>query len=141
LTVHSTHANHLMRDKFRKDFRIDCVLFHPDQEAEYHTDASNHLWMAVTDWTPDRKIASSFSDRFKDARFSVLIDEDFQLLDDGGLPIRKADRQIENVTMVMHGRIPISPIAISTARGSTSFPVDIANAYNSGGYLHVYVEP
>ena len=56
LTVHSTHANHLMRDKFRKDFRIDCVLFRPDQEAENHTDASSHTWMAVTDWTSAKNI-------------------------------------------------------------------------------------
>src|ERR1700730_10015396 len=32
LTVHSTHANHYLRNKFRDDFKIDCVLFHPDQE-------------------------------------------------------------------------------------------------------------
>jgi hypothetical protein len=40
LTVHSTQANHLLRNKFRKDFQIDCVLFHPDQEADLHTAAS-----------------------------------------------------------------------------------------------------
>src|SRR3977135_4443191 len=34
LTVHSTYANHMLRNQFREDFRIDCVLFHPDQEAE-----------------------------------------------------------------------------------------------------------
>jgi hypothetical protein len=47
LTVHSTFTNHKLRDRFRRDFRIDCVLFHPDQEAELHTDRSEHVWMLV----------------------------------------------------------------------------------------------
>jgi hypothetical protein len=38
LTAHSTPANYLLRNKFRRDFNIDCVLFHQDQEAEVHTD-------------------------------------------------------------------------------------------------------
>lgn len=49
LSVHSTYVNHLLRNKFREQFRIDCVLFHPDQEAEVYTDRSAHVWMAVTD--------------------------------------------------------------------------------------------
>ncbi len=45
LTVHLTQANHLLRNQFREEFHIDCVLFHPDQEAESHTDRVNHVWM------------------------------------------------------------------------------------------------
>jgi hypothetical protein len=61
LTVHSTHANHYLRNKFREDFMIDCVLFNPDQEADLHTDRGQHIWMAVTDWTISGKIDSGMS--------------------------------------------------------------------------------
>lgn len=141
LTVHSTHANHLMRDKFRKDFQIDCVLFHPDQEAEEHTDVSHHIWLAVTDWTSGGEIDLTFSNRFSSARFSVLVDEDFQLQDDGGLPVRKAFRQIECATEIMHRRVKLNPLGVTTARRNPGLPNDIALAYNSGGYVHVYIEP
>ena len=33
----------LLRKKFREDFRIDCVLFRPDQEAEHYTDSNEHI--------------------------------------------------------------------------------------------------
>ncbi len=141
LTVHSTHANHKMRNKFREDFEIDCVLFHPDQEAEQHTDISNHVWMAVTDWSSSGRIDPDFSTRFSQARFSVLIDEDFQLQDKGGLPVGKACRQIESATEVMHRRKPLSPLGVTSARHHPGLPIDIATAYNSGGYVHVFIEP
>ncbi len=80
-TVHSTDANHQMRNRFRRSFKIDCVLFHPDQEAEQHTNASRDVWMLVTDWTPGGQIASGFSARLKAARFVVLLDEQFRIDD------------------------------------------------------------
>jgi hypothetical protein len=144
LTVHSTHANHLMRDKFRRDFKIDCVLFHPDQEAEKHTDASKHVWMAVTDWinrVQGGEIDVTFSDRFNKAQFTVLVDEDFQLQDDGGLPMRMALRQIENATEILYKRAVVNPHGVTTARGNPVLPNDIVKAYASGGYVHVFIEP
>lgn len=137
LTVHSTYANHLLRNKFREDFRVDCVLFNPDQEAELHTDRRQHVWMAVTDWTPQGTIDSSKSARLGRARFTVLIDEDF-VLEDQGLPIQRAARQIESVTQRITGR---SAIGVSQARLDPNLPAYVINHYNSGEYLHVYIEP
>lgn len=137
LTVHSTHANHLLRNKFRHDFRIDCVLFHPDQEAEIHTDLGQHVWMAVTDWNPDRSIDSTMSTRFGRARFTVLIDEEFEL-EDNGLPIQRAARQIERITeRILNHHC----LEVGQARMDPNLPATVVNFYKNNGYLHVYIKP
>lgn len=140
LTVHSTQANHLLRNQFREEFEIDCVLFHPDQEAESHTDRVNHVWMAVTDWTPSKTISNDMSRRFSEARFTVLIDEDF-LLQDQGLPIQIAERQIERVTERFQARDPNAPANVRQVRGLPHLPQQISSIYRGGGYLHIYIEP
>ena len=137
LTVHSTHANHVLRNTFRERFNIDCVLFHPDQEAEIHTDADQHVWMAVTDWAPNGTIESGMSQRLGNARFTVLIDENF-LLEDRGLPIRVANRQIERATA---GIRPQQCVGVSGARLDPQLPQEIAQLYRANGYLHVFIEP
>jgi hypothetical protein len=137
LTVHSTQANHFLRNKFREDFKVDCVLFNPDQEAELHTDGERHVWMAVTDWTPYGKVDSSMSNRLGNARFTVLIDEDF-VLEDNDLPIRRAARQIENVTEM----IPKNGcVDIGSARLDSSLPPKVIQYYSNGGYLHLFIKP
>ncbi len=140
LSVHSTQANHVLRNQFREDFRIDCVLFNPDQEAESHTDRVHHVWMAVTDWAADATIETAMSQRLRNARFTVLLDEDFRLQDQG-LPIQVAERQIERVTERLHRRNPNSPANVSHVRGDPNLPQTIAGIYRGGGYLHVYIEP
>lgn len=141
-SVHSTIANHSFRNKFRTDFKIDCVLFHPDQEAEYYTDLIQHIWMAVTDWTGSGVIENQMSRRLNAAKFTVLIDEDFLLKEDKwDLPIRKAHRQIEAATHVLHAARGTKPINVPAARILSTLPNDIADRYNNGGYLHIYIEP
>jgi hypothetical protein len=140
LTVHSTQANHQLRNQFREQFQIDCVLFHPDQEAESHTDRVHHVWMAVSDWTPAGFLDNSMSQRLCNARFTVLLDEDF-LLQDQGLPIQVAERQIERITERLHARRPNNPANVCQVRGTSGLPSQIANIYANGGYLHVYIEP
>lgn len=136
-TVHSTHANHLLRNRFRESFRIDCVLFHPDQEAEIHTDSSNHIWMAVTDWNAGPRIKTTMSDRLSQARFTVLLDEDFDL-EDGGLPIQVASRKIERATTAF----PMKTCTeVGSARRDPQLPQTIARHYNADGYLHVFIDP
>jgi len=137
LTVHSTHANHLLRNRFRERFRIDCVLFHPDQEAEVHTDSSHHIWMAVTDWNARHRIRTTMSDRLSRARFTVLLDEDFDL-EDGGLPIQVAPRKIERVTATFPMK---NCIEVSSARRDPTLPQTIVQHYTSNGYLHVFIHP
>jgi hypothetical protein len=137
LTVHSTQANHFLRNKFREDFEIDCVLFNPDQEAELHTDRGRHVWMAVTDWTLDGKIDGYMSNRLANARFTVLLDEDF-VLEDNGLPIESAERQIERVTETILNN---ECVEIGNARMDATLPSRVIQHYLGNGYLHLFIEP
>lgn len=137
LTVHSTQANHVLRNHFREAFNIDCVLFHPDQEADLHTDKEEDVWMAVTDWTPAGKIDTQLSNRLGSARFTVLLDEDFALQDEG-LPIRVASRQIEGITELITNHQCIN---VDAARTNPRLPTEIVRLFNSDGYLHVYIVP
>lgn len=142
LTVHSTRANHEMRNRFRQHFHIDCVLFRPDQEAELHTDPSAHVWMAVSDWSVDgRTLTNDMSRRLANGRFTVLIDEDFRLPDDG-LPASAAARLIEPWTSRFGlGGAANSCLGIRTARRDPQLPARIADAYQHHSYVHLYIEP
>jgi hypothetical protein len=136
-TVHSTSANHILRNKFRRDFEIDCVLFQPDQEAEIHTDRDRHVWMLVTDWTPKGEIEQGFSQRLGNARFTVLIDEEFDLMD-SELPIQVATRKIEATTL---GFPSSQCMPVRQARSNPGLGQNIVSQFTGGGYLHVYIEP
>jgi hypothetical protein len=139
LTVHATHANHTLRNLFRTQFRIDCVLFRPDQSADLHTDASNDTWLLVTDWTNTGDIVSKFSTRLTDAKFTILVDEEFDLSDQGGLPIRAADRQLEAATLV---RPSNQGIPVGEARNRLLDLTDmIVHEYSNDGFVHVWIAP
>ena len=137
LSVHSTQANHFLRNKFREDFNIDCVLFNPDQEADLHTDRATDIWMAVTDWTVQGRIDANMSDRLSHARFTVLLDEDF-VLEENGLPIRRAERQIEKAT---ENILTKTGCPIPAARTHPGIPAMVIQYYRNRGYLHLYIEP
>ncbi len=128
-----------MRDPFKRRFGVDCVTFRPDQRAELHTNPRSDVWMAVTDWvTPQRRrIERGPSQTFSHARFTVLVDEEFGLTDDG-LPVRSSPRMIEAVTEQI---APQLGRQISVARTSASLPNDIAHQYHSDGYVHLWIAP
>ena len=96
--------------------------------------------MAVTDWrnsATKEGIESGMSTIFSRARFTVLLDEDF-VLEDRGLPINRAPRQIEQVTEVI---VPQTGMPVGRARVDPSLPQQVINVFQSGGYLHVFVTP
>jgi hypothetical protein len=138
LTVHSTYTNHVLRNTFRKKFRIDCVLFRPDQVAESHTDAAHDTWLVVTDWV-DRDICTTFSGRLVDAKFTILIDEEFDLLDQGGLPVRSADRKIEAATLARPSHYGVH--VADARRNLTHFSQAIVNEYCNDGFVHAWIAP
>lgn len=77
LTVHSGYWFHLLRNTFRERFRIDCILFRPDefdfsQEYTRQTDT----WLAVSDWHRNQ-LRSGYSDRFHDVRVVIVGEEEF----------------------------------------------------------------
>lgn len=87
LTAQSAYYHQLLRNEFRRQFAIDCVLFPPDQKNTVYT-APADVWMNVTDWTATGDIATGWSARFKDPWFTVLVDEEFE--DDLGGTVRRA---------------------------------------------------
>jgi hypothetical protein len=139
LTVHSTYANHAMRDRFKRQFGIDCVTFRPDQRAELHTNGRSDVWMAVTDWVRSRgsRIAQGRSQTFCHARVTVLVDEEFGLTDDG-LPVRSSPRMIESVTEQIPWQ---SGRSVASARTWSGLPNAVADQYHANGYLHLWIAP
>lgn len=77
------------------------------------------------------------SDRLAQARFVVLMDEEFDLSVDG-LPVQMAPRKIETVTMAIVNR---AGMPAPSARSNPALSNGIRQLYNSGGYLHVYITP
>lgn len=77
LTMHTALYNQQLRDTFRINFRIDCVLFRPDQYNRVYTDATKDVWMNVTDWDSRGSIEQEWSIRFTDPRICVLVEEEF----------------------------------------------------------------
>jgi hypothetical protein len=82
LTAHSGYISQMLRDAFRLNYDIDCVLFRPDQSNPRYTRTRSDVWMAVTDWRlmpgGDKTIATGYSNRFLDARLTVVIEEEFE---------------------------------------------------------------
>src|SRR5262249_1263209 len=78
LTAQSAYFGQQLRNLFRQNYQIDCVLFRPDQSNPRYTNTRSDVWMAVTDWTRRRQIASGYSGRFLDARLTVVVEEEFE---------------------------------------------------------------
>lgn len=125
LTMHAQFANQLMRDEFRTAFRIDCVLFPPDQfdllphalGYQAYTQ-SGHVWMAVSDWLPNGQLNRDFSDRLENPRFTVLVSEEFE-------PVAYD--------------LVRTPMIGDTSPSLTGLANDIATAYNSAAAAPVSV--
>lgn len=139
LTVHSTLANHALRNAFRETFLIDCVLFRPDEEAEAHTVLRSDVWMAVSEWSSHNTIIDGPASRFSEPRFTILIDEEFNTTSNG--PTVVGTRKLEPITDRLNLIARNPPIAIGAARIDPTLPVQIVTAYNGGGYFHIYIDP
>lgn len=80
MTMHSAFCNHVLRDRFRERYEIDCVLFKPDQRNLLYT-GSDDIWMVVADWVRaavPRRIATGTSVSFSDPKLTVLVEEEFE---------------------------------------------------------------
>jgi len=76
LTCHANLANQFLRNAFREAFKIDCVLFHPDQRNAHYTSASDD-WMCVSDWSPNKRLARGSSAVLQKPRLAILVSEEF----------------------------------------------------------------
>jgi hypothetical protein len=78
ITMHGTTLNGKLKAAFRREFKIDCILFSPDQINHEYTH-SDDVWMAVTDWGGGTEVRSSgFSKIFRDTKISVIVEEEFK---------------------------------------------------------------
>lgn len=79
-TVHADWANRLLRNKFRKTFEIDIVIFHPDQYNMKYCDKKQDFWFLVSDWDPGRP---AFSKRIQECKPLVIVGEKFEKVGKG----------------------------------------------------------
>jgi hypothetical protein len=80
VTVHGDYVNHLLRDQFREQFRLDCILFHPDERdsAGLYTPGGD-VWMAVGDFDAAGRLKTGASAHFHDVRLVVVLEEEFEV--------------------------------------------------------------
>jgi hypothetical protein len=78
LTVHSDYWLHEFRNLFREQFRIDVVMFRPDELDAYQWYTTPlDTWLVVSDWQTPGRLAGGYSARFTDARLTILLEEEF----------------------------------------------------------------
>jgi hypothetical protein len=79
LTTHSQLANQYLRDRFRTQYRIDCVIFPPDEIGRHYTRRKIDRWLAVSEWGPGGELAAAqFCTRFRGARLGAVLAEEFE---------------------------------------------------------------
>lgn len=93
--------------------------------------------MAVSDWIGDQ-LDTEFSSRLNQARFTVLLDEDFLLMEKSGLPVQRAARRVEGVTETFPNH---SAMEVGHARTDPTLPGRIIAHYHVDSYLHVFIAP
>ena len=76
-TVHANHANQQLRNLFRGRFRIDCVIFPPDEPCRHYVDWSD-VWLALTHWNPARQVAHGVTAIVRDLRWCVIGSDSFE---------------------------------------------------------------
>jgi hypothetical protein len=84
LTTHSQLANQFLRNAFRTQYGVDCVVFPPDESNQFYTRRSHDRWLAVSEWSTTGELASGYCSKFQNARLSVVLAEEFEV-EKGGL--------------------------------------------------------
>lgn len=79
LTAHANWANHLLRTLFRTRFRIDIVVFSPDELHSHYTNRAIDRWFTISEWTRARKLTSAVNASWPIApRLTVILAEEFE---------------------------------------------------------------
>ena len=79
LTVHANRANHLLRNLFKSRFRIDVVVFRPDEFNAHYTNRKTDRWLAISEWSADGRLASGVvATRAIEPRLAVILAEEFE---------------------------------------------------------------
>jgi hypothetical protein len=119
LTAHANWANHLLRNLFKSRFRIDIVVFPPDEFHAHYTDRTTHRWLAISEWSGPGKLASGVTAmRPVNARLTIILAEEFEPTQSG---IRRR---------ALIGPTPTLPTMLPTA-------ADVIAAYQASNLLWV----
>jgi hypothetical protein len=79
LTTHSQLANQLLRNAFRTRFRIDAVVFPPDELNPRYTRRKRDRWLAISEWSPSgRLVTSGPATRTLSPKLCVVLAEEFE---------------------------------------------------------------
>jgi len=86
-TIHADRANRSLRNMFRKSFKIDLVLFRPDQYNQFYVARQRDVWFVVSDFDQAPSHAPvqppNFSDRIKECRWVSLVTDQVEPVPSG----------------------------------------------------------
>jgi hypothetical protein len=78
LTTHSQLANQLLRNGFRTRFRVDAVVFPPDELNPRYTRRRRDRWLAISEWSQSgRLVTSGPATRAISPKLCVVLAEEF----------------------------------------------------------------
>jgi hypothetical protein len=81
-TIHADRANRILRNAFRRRFRVDVTYFRPDQFNRNYVRLSQDQWFVVSDWSGVRSNGPgqqpAFSARVRDCEWVAVVGEHFQ---------------------------------------------------------------
>jgi hypothetical protein len=84
LTTHSQLANQILRITFRTRFKIDIVVFPPDEMNRTYTNRTRDRWLAISEWSPSGRLRSSGSANIpRIPRLCVVVAEEFEKSESG----------------------------------------------------------
>lgn len=84
LTAHANWANHLLRNLFKARFRIDVVVFQPDEFHARYTNRVTDRWLSISEWDATGRLAGGVaSSRVRDPKLTVVLAEEFELTRSG----------------------------------------------------------
>lgn len=81
-TIHANLANRVLRNSFRRTFKIDVVFFSPDQFNIAYVDRANDRWFAISDWSGISPQAPGQRPRMSsvvlDCEWTAIVGEQFE---------------------------------------------------------------
>lgn len=112
LTTHSQLANQYLRNVFRTQYRIDCIVFPPDETNSFYTRRHHDRWLAVSQWDAANELAGGYCSKFLNPRLSLVLAEEFEVIRAG----------LGRRTLIGPMSLPIDHVQIAA---------DAATAYNA----------
>jgi hypothetical protein len=112
LTTHSQLANQYLRNAFRTQYRVDCVVFPPDEANSFYTRRNHDRWLAVSQWDAANELAGGYCNRFLNPKLAVVLAEEFEVIRAG-----------------LGRRALIGPMSVPINHAQIA--VDAATAYNT----------